>query len=252
MADSDADWIVPDWPCPPPVRALITTRCGGVSTGPYCSMNLGDAVGDHPGNVVQNRLHLATHLPSMPKWLRQVHGSDVVAAEQINGIVEADASYTTRTDTVCIVGIADCLPVLLCDRDARIVAVAHAGWRGLCGGVIENTVKSMRHAARSIAADEIMAYLGPAIGPSAFEVGDEVRSAFVERDPRAASAFRRHRPNKWMADLFELARQRLNRVGVVAIHGGGVCTYSNPARFFSHRRDKVSGRMAALIWITRP
>jgi len=251
MPDFKAAWIVPDWPCPSPVRALITTRCGGVSTGPYYSMNLGDAVGDRPENVVQNRQCLAKHLPSTPKWLRQVHGSDVVAAEQINGTVEADASYTTIADTVCIVGIADCLPVLLCDRGARVVAVAHAGWRGLCAGVIENTVKSMQHAAGNIAADEILAYLGPAIGPSAFEVGDEVRTAFVQCDSRAASAFQQHLPGKWMADLFELARQRLNRAGVVAIHGGGVCTYSDSVRFFSHRRDKISGRMAALVWMSR-
>ena len=252
MSEFNSDWIVPDWPCPSSVHALITTRAGGVSTGPYTSMNLGDSVGDSVEDVMENRQRLEKHTPSGPKWLRQVHGSDVVSAGHIAGTVEADASYTTTADTVCVIGMADCLPVLLCDRGGRVVAAAHAGWRGLCAGVLENTVRSMQGAVDDVTANQILAYLGPAIGPSAFEVGDEVRAAFVERDPQAASAFRRHRPNKWMADLFALARQRLNRSGVTAIYGGGVCTFADPARFFSHRRDKVSGRMAALIWIARP
>jgi hypothetical protein len=211
-------------------------------------MNLGDAVGDTCENVTENRRRLEQRLPSHPRWLRQVHGSDVVAAENIDGSVEADASFATTPDTVCVIGIADCLPVLLCDRNARVVAAAHAGWRGLCAGVIENTVRAMQNAIGNVTASDILAYLGPAIGPSAFEVGDEVRTAFVERDPQAASAFRRHRQDKWFADLFALACQRLNSAGVSAIYGGGVCTFTDSDRFFSHRRDKVSGRMAALIW----
>ena len=248
MPEIISDWIVAQWPCPSSVKTLITTRAGGVSTGPYHSMNLGDAVGDACENVTENRRRLEQRLPSSPRWLRQVHGSEVVAAENLKGTLEADAIFATTPDTVCVIGIADCLPVLLCDRNARVVAAAHAGWRGLCAGVIENTVRAMQNATGNVTASDILAYLGPAIGPSAFEVGDEVRTAFVERDPQAASGFRRHRKNKWLADLFALARQRLNSAGVSAIYGGGVCTYTDPVRFFSHRRDKVSGRMAALIW----
>jgi len=239
----NSNWIVPQWPCPPTVRSLITTRAGGVSSGPYASMNIGDRVGDANENVAENRRRLEACLPAAPRWLRQVHGSDVVEAEQAIGTVEADASFATRQDTVCAIAAADCLPVLLCERSGRVVAAAHAGWRGLCAGVLEQTVRAM-----GVAGDEVIAYLGPAIGPSAFEVGDEVRAAFVERDPQAADAFQRYRQEKWLADLFTLARQRLHSVGVSAIYGGGVCTYSDPVRFFSHRRDKISGRMAALIW----
>ncbi len=247
MPDPNTDWILPDWPCPPSVRALITTRSGGVSTGAYASMNLGTAVGDVPEKVSENRRRLAACLPSAPRWLRQVHGTAVVAAERVAEPVEADASVATTANTVCAVMVADCLPVLLCDRRGQVVAAAHAGWRGLCAGVIENTVRSM-----PAPASDLLAYLGPAIGPEAFEVGDEVRTAFVGRDSRAAAAFRRHRQGKWMADLFTLARQRLAGIGVSAIYGGGDCTHSDSARFFSHRRDKVSGRMAALIWISQP
>jgi hypothetical protein len=245
MADANNSWITPDWPCPPSVRALVTTRIGGVSTGAFASLNLGDTVGDDADNVAENRQRLQTHLPSPPKWLRQVHGSIVVDAAKVTMPVAADGSVATAADTVCVVMAADCLPVLLCDRAASTVAAAHAGWRGLCSGVLENTVQAMR-----TAPGELMAYLGPAIGPDAFEVGDEVLAAFVKRDPQAASAFRKHRKSKWFADLFMLARQRLKTVGVTEVYGGTECTYSDPARFFSHRRDKVSGRMAALIWKT--
>jgi YfiH family protein len=209
-------------------------------------MNIGDAVGDAPENVAENRQRLARLLPSSPKWLRQVHGCRVIAAEKVSGSVEADASVATTPGTVCVVGIADCLPVLMCEPNARVVAAAHAGWRGVCAGVLENTVQAM-----GVDANRIMAYLGPAIGPAAFEVGDEVRAAFVARDPQAALAFRRHGQDKWLADLFTLARQRLNNAGLTQIYGGGVCTFSDPERFFSYRRDKISGRMAALIWISQ-
>jgi len=245
MADANNSWIVPDWPCPPSVRALITTRDGGVSSGSYASMNIGDSVGDDPDNVAENRRRLQARLPSRPRWLRQVHGSVVVDAARVTTPVEADASIATGTDIVCVVMAADCLPVLLCDRTGDVVAAAHAGWRGLCSGVIENTVQAM-HAAKG----ELMAYLGPAIGSEMFEVGDEVHAAFVQQRPQAASAFRRYRKGKWLADLFGLARQRLQAAGVTDVYGGTDCTYSDPARFFSYRRDKVSGRMAALIWTT--
>ncbi|UCH49176.1 MAG: peptidoglycan editing factor PgeF [Betaproteobacteria bacterium] len=245
MAKADKNWILPDWPCPASVRALITTRSGGISTGVYASMNVGSAVGDASENVTENRRRLEAVLPSQPRWLHQVHGNQVVGAENITGIVDADASVATSADTVCAVMVADCVPVLLCDRSGQVVAAAHAGWRGLCAGVLENTVEAMRVPGR-----DLLAYLGPGIGPTAFEVGEEVRTAFIERDPQAVSAFRPLREGKWLADLFMLARQRLRTAGVSAFYGGTDCTYSDTARFFSHRRDKISGRMAALIWLS--
>ena len=239
-----ADWIVPDWPAPGNVRALVTTRNAGASTGAYASMNLGQRVGDDPSIVRDNRALLRTYLPDEPKWLNQVHGARVVAANQIEGAVDADASFTHESRTVCAIMIADCMPVLFADRDASVVGAAHAGWRGLAGGVLENTVASL-----GVEPARLVAWLGPAIGPSAFEVGDEVREAFLAVDPAAEAAFRPHKPGKWFADIFLLGRQRLARGGVTDIHGGGLCTYSDPSRFFSHRRDKVSGRMAAMIWL---
>jgi YfiH family protein len=239
-----ASWIAPDWPVPPNVKALITTRHGGVSSGAFSSLNLGLLAGDDPHSVAENRARLRRLLPQAPQWLRQVHGTRVVDADDLNETTEADAAIARRPGTVCAVMIADCLPVLLSDRAGSVVAVAHAGWRGLSSGVVENTVAAMRRAGAS----EMLAYLGPAIGPQAFEVGADVRDAFLRRDPDAAQAFAPHGGEKWLADLFMLARQALARAGVTAVHGGGLCTYSDPARFFSYRRDKTTGRMAALIW----
>lgn len=238
------DWIVPDWPAPERVKALITARQGGVSQGPYASFNLGTRVADDPHAVAENRRRLLAYLPAEPRWLTQVHGSRVVAAHSISHPAEADGAYSTVPNVVCTVMIADCLPVLLCDRDACIVGVAHAGWRGLAAGVIEQTIAAM-----DAAPNRLMAFLGPAIGPDAFEVGEDVYRAFVDRDRRAATAFRPRGPGKWRADLFELSRQRLASAGVADIYGGGLCTYTHPGRFFSHRRDRVTGRMAALIWL---
>jgi len=238
------DWIVPDWPAPPRVKSLITTRLGGVSKGPYASFNLGPHTGDDPAAVAANRRRLRELLPAEPKWLDQVHGSQVAAADDLDGTGAADASFTRNTGTVCAVMIADCLPVLLCDRDGGAAGIAHAGWRGLAAGVIENTVRAME-----IPAGRLLAYLGPAIGPAAFEVGAEVRDAFMNHDAAAAAAFAPSADGKWCADLYMLARQRLARVGVTQIHGGGLCTAGDPARFYSHRRDRVTGRMAALIWL---
>ncbi len=206
-------------------------------------MNLGDAVGDEPQCVRENRRRLCLHLPATPRWLKQVHGNEVVQADSVADPPSADAAVTSRQGVVCAVMVADCLPILLCDRGGTRVSAVHAGWRGLCAGVIENAVGMM-----DVAPSELMAYLGPAIGPDAFEVGSDVYSAFVDRDPQAAIAFRSLRPGKWFADLFMLSRQRLQSAGVNAIFGGVLCTYSEPARFFSHRRDRVSGRVAALIW----
>ena len=245
MPEPPRDWIVPDWPAPANVRALITTRSGGVSTGPFANMNLGQRVGDDTESVRTNRALLRDLLPAEPGWLQQVHGTLVVDADRLRHPVEADAAVARNPDSVCAVMVADCLPVLLTNRDGSVVASAHAGWRGLAAGVLENTVQAM-----GTTPGELLAYLGPAIGPSAFEVGADVRDAFLDRSVEAASAFVVHKPDKWLADLFALARQRLLSAGVNRIHGGRLCTFSDSRRFFSHRRDKVTGRMAALIWLT--
>jgi polyphenol oxidase len=239
------DWIAPDWPAPPQVRALVTTRGGGVSRGSHASLNLGGHVGDLPAAVERNRGVLARHLPSEPLWLQQVHGTTVVRADEASPGVEADAAFTRRAGVVCAVMTADCLPVLLCDRGGSVVAAAHAGWRGLVAGVLERTVEAM-----DVEPADLMAWLGPAIGPKAFEVGDEVRVAFCAHDPIAADAFVAGvRPGKWMADIDSLARQRLRAAGVGRIDGGGVCTVADPERFYSYRRDGVTGRFASLVWI---
>jgi YfiH family protein len=238
-------FITPDWPAPANVRALITTRQGGVSAAPYASFNLGDHVGDDPHHVAQNRADLSACLPAPPAWLTQVHGTTVLDAAIVCGAPQADASVGHLPGVVAVVMTADCLPVLLCDRAGTVVAAAHAGWRGLLDGVLERTVDAMAKPAA-----ELLAYLGPAIGPSAFEVGDEVRQAFVAHAACAAEAFvASANTGKWMADLYLLARQRLLRVGVDAIYGGHDCTYRDADRFFSYRRDGVTGRMASLIWL---
>jgi YfiH family protein len=247
------DFIRPDWPAPATVHAAMTTRTGGVSTGPFQSLNLG--IGhDEPRHVLENRrrVHEALALPAEPGWLKQVHGVRVVnlsvgrhshAADP----VEADASYTTDPGVVCVVQAADCLPVLLCDDRGSIVAAAHAGWRGLAAGVLEATVRAL-----PVKPASLMAWLGAAIGPRSFEVGSEVRDAFVAADSRAAAAFvGGPAPGKFLADLYALARQRLSAAGVRRVSGGGLDTLREPARFFSHRRDGRCGRMAALVWLAR-
>jgi len=240
----DPDWIMPHWQAPPRVKAVITTRAGGFSSGPYASLNLGLRTGDNAAAVARNRARLRGVLPQEPKWLRQVHGSAVIDADAVAASApEADASVARSPGTVCAVLIADCVPVLFSNRAGSIVAVAHAGWRGLAHGVIERTL-----AAIGEEPSELVAYLGPGIGPGAFEVGAEVREAFLARAREDAAAFSPHAPGKWLADLFMLARNRLQRAGVGETSGGGMCTYSDPARFFSYRRDRTTGRMAALIW----
>jgi purine-nucleoside/S-methyl-5'-thioadenosine phosphorylase / adenosine deaminase len=245
MASPHPDWIIPRWPAPTNVRALITTRAGGVSQGPYASLNLGLRTGDDPRSVSTNRAQLEALLPQPPKWLRQVHGATVVEADSLTDAPEADAGVARRPGTVCGVLVADCIPVLLADRAGTTVAIAHAGWRGLAAGVVENAVDRMAIEPRSL-----IAYLGPGIGPAAFEVGRDVRDAFVGRDTRSQAAFAPRAAGKWLADLFLLARQSLQRAGVEDIHGGGLCTHSDAARFFSYRRERTTGRMAALVWRT--
>lgn len=238
-----ADWLVPDWPAPAGVRALVTTRSGGVSGGPYANMNLGTHVGDAPGAVKENRARLRKRLPSDPFWLEQVHGCTVADAACGVEMTTADASVAAQRGLVCAVLTADCLPVLFCDRRGQVVGAAHAGWRGLAAGVLEATVARM-----GVPPSEVIAWLGPAIGPLAFEVGSEVREAFVTRDAAAAEAFRSGPSDgKWFADLYRLARLRLASAGISEVFGGGFCTYSDP-RFYSYRRAAVTGRFASLIW----
>ena len=243
MKELDPDWIVPDWPAPARVKAFITTRAGGASKGPFASFNIGLRAGDDEQAVAANRARLRASLPANPKWLRQVHGNVVLDADTLSGIPEADASFARRPETVCVIQVADCVPVLLADRAGTTVAAAHAGWRGLASGVIENTVRSM-----ALPPGDLMAYLGPGIGPKAFEVGADVRDAFLAHDAAADTAFAPHAPGKWMADLYHLARRRLAALGVTSVHGGNFCTHSDPKRFYSYRRDKTTGRMAAVIW----
>lgn len=241
------DWLTPDWPAPPSVRAVSTTRRHGVSAPPFDTLNLGPSTDDDPAAVARNHqaLRAATGMPAAPCWLRQVHGTRVVAAhEHTDEPPEADAVWTDRPGRPCGVLTADCLPVLLCDRDGTRVAAAHAGWRGLAAGVLEAAVAAM-----GADGHRVLAWLGPAIGPGAFEVGEEVRDAFTATDPGAVAAFRPGRPGHWYADLHGLAGRRLHALGVTAIHGGGLCTHSDPARFFSYRRDGATGRMGSVIWL---
>lgn len=242
------DLIRPRWPAPARVQACFTTRDGGVSQGVYDGLNLGNHVADAPEAVAQNRQRLrqSLGLVSEPLWLEQVHGTEVFQLDGALPILppQADAAVTRLAGQALTVMTADCLPVLLCDQAGSVVATAHAGWRGLCDGVLEQAVASM-----GVPGAQVLAWLGPAIGPCAFEVGDEVRVAFVAQDPAAVSAFVPHVAGKWWADLSLLARQRLARVGVAQVYGGDLCTHSDTRRFYSYRRDGQTGRMAGLIWL---
>jgi YfiH family protein len=241
---ADVDFIQPDWPVPSSVRAAVSLRTGGASGGPYASLNLGDHVGDDAAAVRENRARLARalSLPAEPLWLQQVHGCEVARFDG-TGLPQADASVSLESGEVCAVLVADCLPVLLADRQGRCVAAAHAGWRGLAAGVIDRTVASL-----PVAPADMVAWLGPAIGPEAFEVGPEVRAQFLAADAGAEGLFRPSPAGRWLADLFGLARRRLAAAGVASVHGGGLCTVADPQRFFSYRRDGLTGRLAALIW----
>lgn len=234
--------IVPDWPAPANVRSFQTTRSGGISAAPYDSLNLGDHVGDAPLSVAANRMRLNRLLPSEPVWLEQVHGTVVADADQAGCLPRADASVARRG--VCVVMTADCLPVLLCDKAGSVVAAAHAGWRGLAAGVIEATVAAM-----GVAPDTLLAWMGPAISQPAFEVGEEVRNAFVSCDERCRAAFVPGLSGKYQADIYALARLRLHALGVTQIYGGNRCTYREPETFFSYRRDEKTGRQGSFIWL---
>jgi YfiH family protein len=260
------NWVEPEWPAPAGVRALSTFRSGGVSAAPYASLNLGGHVGDSSEAVAENRRRLkaAAGLPAEPVWLTQVHGTTVVHLDVAGGpeaaggpdvagdlaasapgpLGPADGSFSRQPGRVCAILTADCLPILLAADSGDLVAAAHAGWRGLAGGVIEATVKALQ-----VAPEKLMAWLGPAIGPRHFEVGAEVREALLTGDSGADSAFAANARGRFMADLSALARRRLAALGVGRVYGGGQCTYADENRYFSHRRDGVTGRQATLIWL---
>ncbi|MDH5572577.1 MAG: peptidoglycan editing factor PgeF [Gammaproteobacteria bacterium] len=255
-------WLPADWPAPANIRAGTTLRSGGVSQAPYHSLNLGDHVDDDPAAVTENRQRLITalQLPSEPVWLKQVHSKVIVdAANTLPGTIEADGSYTIKSEVVCAVLTADCLPVLICNQPGTQVAAVHAGWRGLADGIIETALEKF-------AGDKskLMVWLGPAIGADNYEVGNDVRAYFLAHDPAAASAFKhrdqplnqppvqtRKQPGeeKWLMDIYQLAHQRLNKHSITAIYGGEFCTFKGSEKFYSYRRDGITGRMASLIWI---
>jgi len=238
------DFIQPDWPAPENIKAYTTTRNTGVSEASYASFNLATHVNDNPQHVLKNRaiLKQSLNLPAEPVWLEQVHGVCVLDTDNYSSN-QADAAFSTHIKQVCVVMTADCLPVLICNRQGTKVAAAHAGWRGLQAGIIERTIDALQEDPASC-----LLWLGPAIGAQAFEVGDEVREAFVNEMPTTAEAFVANRPGHWLADIYQLARIRLQKKGVNEIYGGGLCTYTDSSRFYSYRRDNHSGRMASLIW----
>jgi YfiH family protein len=240
-----SDWLIPDWPAPAGVKACVTTRAGGVSLAPFDSLNLGDHVDDSPEAVAENRRRLTDHFSIEPAWLKQVHGIAVAHADP-SLTATADASWTATPGIACTAMTADCLPALFCDRAGTRVAAAHAGWRGLAAGVLEATLDTL-----AVPPEDVLVWLGPAIGPQAFEVGPEVRETFVEQLSEAAKAFvPSANAGKFMADIYELARLRLAARGVTAVYGGGFCTVTDP-RFFSYRRSPRTGRFASLIWLER-
>lgn len=239
-------WLTPQWPAPPAVRALSTFRTGGVSAMPYASLNLGAHVGDETAAVDANRRRLqgAAGLPVEPTWLSQVHGAHVADLDAGPPLGEADAAFTRQPGRVCAILTADCLPILLAAASGGVVAAVHAGWRGLAAGVIEAAVGALK-----LKPEELMAWLGPAIGPQRFEVGAEVREALLRGDPEGGAAFATNARGRFMADLPELARRRLGALGITRIYGSAECTHSQPDRYFSHRRDGKCGRQATLIWL---
>ena len=239
------DWLIPDWPAPAGVKACVTTRTGGVSLAPFDSLNLGDHVEDSPEAVLENRHRLTAAFAIQPAWLRQVHGVVVVEADP-GRIAEADGSWTGTPGIACTAMTADCLPALFCNKSGTRVAAAHAGWRGLAAGVLEAAADSL-----DAAPADVLVWLGPAIGPKVFEVGPEVREAFMQQHPQTAQAFvPSHNPGKFLADIYQLARLRLAARGITAVYGGGLCTVTDP-RFFSYRRSPRTGRFASLIWLER-
>jgi YfiH family protein len=245
MSSGCKHWLTPDWPAPANVHAATTLRTGGVSRGAYTSLNPAMHVGDDADLVRQNRhiINAMLDLPSEPVWLEQIHSNRAVQAVATEGLQQADASYTAESGVVCTVLTADCLPLLVCTVDGSQVAAIHAGWRGLLAGVIGNTLTAMK-------STDVLVWLGPAIGPDCFEVGAEVRDAFLGRSSAFTTAFKQQSNDKWLADIYRLARVDLAQLGIDKVYGGGFCTVTEHERFYSYRRDKETGRMATLIWRT--
>lgn len=239
-------WVKPNWPAPASVSAFTTTRQGGRSRAPWDGLNLADHVGDHPHAVAHNRalLSQAAQLPQVPRWLNQVHGTAVVNVASLAEKTKADGVIADQPGKVCAVLTADCLPVLFCDHNGTRVAAAHAGWRGLAAGVLEATISAL-----GVPGHALLAWLGPGISARHFEVGNEVREIFLQQDRRAAHAFSRACDGRWRADLYQLARQRLAARGVRDVYGGELCTYADARQFYSYRRDRITGRMASVIWL---
>jgi polyphenol oxidase len=242
----ELNFVTPDWPAPANVRAASTTRAGGLSVGPYASLNLGSHVGDDPAAVIENRARVqrTLGLERPPTWLNQVHGTAVAEAGSYAVPPTADACVARSAGNVCVVLTADCLPVLFCDEAGEAVAAAHAGWRGLVGGVLEETIGALK-----LPAHRLLAWLGPAIEQDAFEVGEEVRAQFIARDGAFAGSFSSNSAGRWQADLYGLARHELMRLGVARVYGSGFRCFEDQERFFSYRRDGQTGRMASLIWL---
>lgn len=236
-------YLRPDWPAPANVHAATTLRSGGVSVGPYASLNPACHVGDQHESVLYNRQIIRTKLalPSEPVWLEQIHSNLAVEAMASHEIQRADASFTRQSGVVCAVMTADCLPLLVCAADGRQVAAIHAGWRGLVDGIISNTLDAFEHR-------DVLVWLGPAIGVESFEVGEDVYDAFTDKSERYSAAFKEQADGKYLADIYELARIELSGLGVDKIYGGGLCTYTDAERFYSYRRDHVTGRIVSLIW----
>ena len=241
--NNNRHWIQPDWPAPANIHAATTIRTGGASQGAYDSLNAALHVGDDPGLVSRNRETISAllHLPSEPVWLQQTHSNRAVKAIMNDSPLVADASFSDRPGVVCTVLTADCLPILACSTDGTEIAAMHGGWRGLLDGIIDNTLAALCN-------KDLIIWLGPAIGPECFEVGNEVRAAFLAKSALYASAFKQHGQDKWLADIYEIARINLAALGIDKIYGGNFCTVTDQERFFSYRRDKVTGRMATLIW----
>ncbi len=236
-------WLTPDWPAPANVHAATTLRSGGFSHGAYASLNPAMHVGDDADSVRQNRqlIKASLELPDYPVWLDQIHSNRAVQALKNETLQQADASYTSKSGVVCAVLTADCLPLLVCAADGSQVAAIHAGWRGLLAGVIGNTITAMKNS-------DVLVWLGPAISPDCFEVGAEVRAAFLDKSAAFSTAFKEKSNSKWLADIYQLARIDLAMLGINKVYGGGFCTVTEAERFYSYRRDKQTGRMATLIW----
>jgi polyphenol oxidase len=236
-------WLKPDWPVPENIRAATTLRTGGMSQGGYANLNPAAHVGDNPELVNQNRQIIKTmlNLPSEPVWLNQTHSNRAIKAIATDTLQQADASYTDQPGVVCAVMTADCLPLLVCSSDGTEIAAIHAGWRGLLDGVIDNTINALQN-------KDLLVWLGPAIGPERFEIGAEVRTAYLAKNAGYAPAFKQHGQDKWLADIYQLARINLATLGISKVYGGGFCTITDHERFYSYRRDQVTGRMATLIW----